>query len=166
VRGYPTVKLFKGSEVQDYKGPMTEEDFIKFVESAIPKPDKEVVVLTKEVVVLTKENFGQKTAHGEWLVEFYAPWCGHCKNLVPTWEDLAKKAEFNVAKVDCTTEQALGKDFGIAGFPTIKLLKDNKVYDYSGPRTVESFVEFVKSGYSKATNKPNPLGADTKHDEL
>jgi thiol-disulfide isomerase/thioredoxin len=46
---------------------------------------------------------------GIWLVKFYAPWCGHCKRLAPTWEELATKAKgsFNVAKLDCTTEKGM-----------------------------------------------------------
>ena len=58
------------------------------------------------------------------LVEFYAPWCGHCKQLTPTYEELGKvfAGESNVviAKVDATEEEALGSKYEIQGFPTIK----------------------------------------------
>ena len=57
------------------------------------------------------------------LRDSYAPWCGHCKKLVPTWEELAtaSKDKFKVAKVDCTVEKVSGTRFSVRGFPTVKL---------------------------------------------
>lgn len=105
-----------------------------------------------EVVVLTDQTFDAKTATGEWLLEFYAPWCGHCKKLAPIYDELAKKVgeQHNIAKIDCTIEKGLASRFGIQGFPTIKFLKDGKVYDYNGQRTVDSFVTYLSGGYSTA----------------
>lgn len=86
------------------------------------------------------------------LVEFYAPWCGHCKALAPKYDELARlytsNAAYNnqvtIAKVDATNNDVPDE---IAGFPTIKLFpaggKDSPV-DYSGPRTVEDLAKFVK----------------------
>lgn len=60
------------------------------------------------VVKLTKENFKKKVLDSDdlWFVEFYAPWCGHCKTLAPSWEKAAKnlKGVVNVGAVDMTTD--------------------------------------------------------------
>jgi len=59
-----------------------------------------------DVIVLTDENFNEKIMNSKepWFVEFYAPWCGHCKKLAPEWARLATtlKGEINVAKIDAS----------------------------------------------------------------
>jgi protein disulfide-isomerase A6 len=60
----------------------------------------------KDVVVLTDANFDATVMNSKdiWLVEFYAPWCGHCKNLEPEWNEAAAslKGKVKIAKVDAT----------------------------------------------------------------
>ncbi|KAB5536488.1 protein disulfide-isomerase precursor [Coniochaeta sp. 2T2.1] len=84
------------------------------------------------------------------LIEFYAPWCGHCKALAPKYEDLASlyaNSEFKdkvvIAKVDATANDVPDE---IQGFPTIKLYaagaKDEPV-TYQGSRTVEDLIKFI-----------------------
>ncbi|QPG95236.1 hypothetical protein C2857_007880 [Epichloe festucae Fl1] len=88
------------------------------------------------------------------IVEFYAPWCGHCKTLKPVYEKAAKNLEglAKVAAVDCDDEA--NKQFcgamGVRGFPTLKIVRPGKksggnpvVEDYQGPRTATSIVEAV-----------------------
>ena len=65
----------------------------------------------KDVYVLTDANFEQ-TVYGSkdiWMVEFYAPWCGHCKALEPEWNASATqlKGKVKFGKVDATEEQRL-----------------------------------------------------------
>merc|ERR1712048_1505564 len=103
------------------------------------------------VKVLVGKNFVEVAldTNKDVLVEFYAPWCGHCKRLAPVYEELGKtyKADKNcvVAKVDADSEKALGGRFGITGFPTIKFFpKDNKAGEaYNGGRSAEDFIAFL-----------------------
>jgi protein disulfide-isomerase A6 len=85
-----------------------------------------------------------------WIVEFYAPWCGHCKRLEPEWSDAATKlkGEVKVGKVDATVETRLGSRFGISGYPTIKLFptgakSDSNVEDYEGARDSATLVNWA-----------------------
>jgi len=85
------------------------------------------------------------------LVEFYAPWCGHCKSLAPEWSKAAVKLEggnIPLAKVDATAATGLAKVNEIKGFPTIKYFARGKGSEYNGGRTQSEIVSWVnkKSG--------------------
>eukprot|EP01017_Pseudomicrothorax_dubius_P035101 TRINITY_DN4878_c0_g1_i1.p1 TRINITY_DN4878_c0_g1~~TRINITY_DN4878_c0_g1_i1.p1 ORF type:complete len:473 (-),score=108.72 TRINITY_DN4878_c0_g1_i1:113-1531(-) len=105
-----------------------------------------------DVVVLTDRDFDEKVLKSNdlWLVEFYAPWCGHCKRLEPEWNVAASKlrGEVKVAKVDATVEQGLAQRYGIRGYPTIKLFppgkkSDSNIEDYSGQRDSSSIINWA-----------------------
>ena len=102
-----------------------------------------------DVIVLTEDNFDDLVYAEDdsiWFVEFYAPWCGHCKNLEPVWEELASdlKGKVKVAKVDATAQESLGQRFGVRGYPSIKFFNvgpksDASATAYEGGRDLESF---------------------------
>lgn len=87
------------------------------------------------------------------LVEFYAPWCGHCKSLAPEWTKASntldkENSAMKLGKVDATEEKGLQEKFGVKGFPTIKYFKNGKDSEYGGGRTESEIVSWVakKSG--------------------
>lgn len=100
------------------------------------------------------------------LVEFFAPWCGHCKNLAPIYEELATAFESSkdvqIAKVDADAERDLGKRFGIQGFPTLKWFdgKSDQPTDYKGGRDLEALSTFITEKTSvKPKKKYTPPSA-------
>merc|ERR1712137_8195 len=109
-----------------------------------------------DVLVLTESNFVEAvSSHKTLLVEFYAPWCGHCKTLAPEYAAAAKTLKEHypsarLAKVDATAHNKLGEQFGVRGFPTLKFFKGDveSVMDYDGGRTATDIEKWVikKSG--------------------
>jgi protein disulfide-isomerase A6 len=83
------------------------------------------------------------------LLQFYAPWCGHCQQLKPAWEQAAKalKGIVNVAAVDCDEHKSVAGEHGIRGFPTIKFFYVQngaiKSSDYNGGRSAKEIVAFA-----------------------
>merc|ERR1712159_662779 len=94
------------------------------------------------------------------MAEFYAPWCGHCKRLVPGYTKLAEMVAndpmmsnfVQVVKADCDEHRSIGETFSVTGFPTLKILsrgigidESDSAFDYSGPRDAESMFNKLKS---------------------
>ena len=81
------------------------------------------------------------------LVEFYAPWCGHCKKLAPDYEKLAQEfkdvSSVIISKIDYTANEVKGQS--IRGYPTIKYFTANnkKGLDFEGDRTFDDLKEYV-----------------------
>ncbi|KAK3997623.1 thioredoxin-like protein [Cladorrhinum sp. PSN332] len=110
-----------------------------------------VVTAKSAVLDLIPKNFDDVVLNSgkPTLVEFFAPWCGHCKNLAPVYEELASAFEFSkdvqIAKVDADAEKSLGKRFGIQGFPTLKWFdgKSDKPAEYNGGRDFDALSSFI-----------------------
>ena len=87
------------------------------------------------------------------IVEFYAPWCGHCKRLAPEWEAAAdhSKGKAALIKVDCTTEKNIAQQYGIQGFPTLKVFRNGKFsVDYDGGRTASDILKYIEAHTGEA----------------
>jgi len=128
----------------------------QFIDGAVePSIKSEPIPETQEgpVQIVVAKNYDDIVLNNEKdvLIEFYAPWCGHCKALAPKYDELASLYTINkdwdkkitIAKVDATANDVPDD---ISGFPTIKLYpaggKDSPI-TYSGSRTVEDLVKFI-----------------------
>lgn len=100
--------------------------------------------------LLNFTHLGKNSFDFEPLLMFIDGRCGHCKQLAPIYEKVAeelKEAQINVGSVDVPANREIGTRFEIKGFPTIKLIKNGKVYTFKGRRTVSDIVEFAKSSF-------------------
>ncbi|XP_071109645.1 protein disulfide-isomerase A3-like [Haliotis cracherodii] len=105
-----------------------------------------------DVLEFTDTDFKSKAAlHELILVEFFAPWCGHCKKLAPEYEKAATTLKSNdppvaLAKVDCTVQTEVCKQYGVSGYPTLKIFRNGEfAEEYNGPREAGGIVKLMKS---------------------
>ena len=104
----------------------------------------------EEVVVLTDGNYEEMIRNNSVvMLEFYAPWCGHCKELAPEYEKMAKdvkekKKNFIIAKLDATANPKAASKFGVRGYPTLKLFINGSPLDYDGDRKADPILAFIE----------------------
>jgi len=184
IKGFPTIKLFIKGKPLDYQGGRTADAMVDYVKrevaaqqnvkssksssdkkdsssSSSKKSKKSSDDSKAKVFDLTESTFDSLVFDSEdlWLVEFFAPWCGHCKNLAPHWEKAAKELG-GVAKlgaVDATIYTNLASKYGVKGYPTIKVFKPGKrdPEDYQGGRTSSDIVTYAKN-IAQTLTKPKP----------
>ncbi|KAF9361852.1 hypothetical protein BGX26_011076 [Mortierella sp. AD094] len=153
IKGFPTLKWFpKGvsGDPEDYSGGRDLDSLSAFVtkKSGVKST---IVKVIPAVHVLTDASFESEVLKSgkSALVEFYAPWCGHCKNLAPTYEKVAQdflndKNTVLIANVDATVEKTVADKYGVTGYPTIKFFNaDGTVEDYTGARSEQDFIDFI-----------------------
>ena len=91
------------------------------------------------VHILDEDSFENVLMKDEvaWIVEFYAPWCGHCKKMAPDWEEMANEIEGKVktGKIDAEEFRDVGKAHGVKGFPHI-------IFYPVGPKSNETSIVF------------------------
>jgi len=153
VQGFPTLKYFpKGSTTpEDYDGGRSAQDIIDFVNRKAGS-NARLKKAPSAVTVLTPENFDKIAldTSKDVLVEFYAPWCGHCKKLAPDYEKLAlayaNEPNVVIANLDADAHKDLASRYGVTGFPTIKWFGKNSKQEpekYEVGRDIPSFVSFI-----------------------
>lgn len=135
----------------------TIEDFIQQFLAGKLEPSIKSEPVPKEqsgpVYVLVAEEFDKVVfdTKKDVLVEFYAPWCGHCKKLAPTYDTLAEsyaadKDKIVIAKMDATTNDVPpSAGFQVQSFPTIKFKPagSKEFIDFDGDHTLEGFIDFI-----------------------
>lgn len=113
-----------------------------------PEPEPEPEIDEKDVAVLTGGNFSEFLAGKRHvMVEFYAPWCGHCKALAPKYAEAAtvlRGEDVALAKVDATDERELVDKYDVKGFPTVLFFIDGVPVPYTGGRTRDAIVTWIK----------------------
>uniref|UniRef100_A0A668UVS9 Protein disulfide-isomerase A6 n=1 Tax=Oreochromis aureus TaxID=47969 RepID=A0A668UVS9_OREAU len=184
VRGFPTIKIFGANKnkPEEYQGGRSSQAIVDGAMNALRNLVKERLSgrsggsdykqsggsgssggNKKDVVELTDDNFDKMVLDSDdvWLVEFFAPWCGHCKNLEPEWAAAATavkeqtKGKVRLGAVDATVHQAVSGRYGIRGFPTIKIFrKGEEPEDYQGGRTRGDIIEKALDLFSD--NAPPP----------
>uniref|UniRef100_A0A804MUL1 Protein disulfide-isomerase n=1 Tax=Zea mays TaxID=4577 RepID=A0A804MUL1_MAIZE len=115
------------------------------------------------VLTLDVDSFDEAVAkHPFMVVEFYAPWCGHCKNLAPEYENAAKELSKHdppivLAKVDANEEKnrPLATKYEIQGFPTLKIFRNQgkNIQEYKGPREADGIVDYLKKQVGPASKE-------------
>uniref|UniRef100_A0A1L8DU79 protein disulfide-isomerase n=1 Tax=Nyssomyia neivai TaxID=330878 RepID=A0A1L8DU79_9DIPT len=179
VKGFPTLKIFgvNRKSPNDYSGGRTADAMADVVLAEVQRKVKAALGgktgggggdsgsggKTDDVIELTDANFDKLVLNSDdvWLVEFFAPWCGHCKNLAPHWAKAATdlKGKVKLGALDATVHQQKASEYGVQGYPTIKFFPGGKkdrssVQDYDGGRTSSDIVAWAQDKYVE--NVPAP----------
>ncbi|XP_066131540.1 protein disulfide-isomerase A2 [Saccopteryx bilineata] len=119
----------------------------------LEEPQEEEVAEEDGILVLNRQTLGLALReHPALLVEFYAPWCGHCKALAPEYIKAAallaaESAKTRLAKVDGPSEPELTEEFAVTEYPTLKFFRDGNrtnPEEYTGPREAEGIAEWLR----------------------
>ncbi|KAG7508674.1 disulfide-isomerase A6 isoform X2 [Solea senegalensis] len=181
VRGFPTIKIFGANKnkPEEYQGGRSSQAIVDGAMNALRSLVKDRLSgksgssgkqqsggSKQDVVELTNDNFDRLVLDSDdvWMVEFFAPWCGHCKNLEPEWAAAASavkeqtKGKVHLGAVDATVHQDLSSRYGVRGFPTIKIFrKGEEPEDYQGGRSRGDIISRALDLFSDNSAPPELL---------
>ncbi|XP_075545993.1 protein disulfide-isomerase A6 homolog isoform X2 [Dermacentor variabilis] len=178
VMTYPTVKIFGANKHSptNYSGPRTAEGVAsaafqearKVVDQRLGKPTSGGSGSSGkgDVVELDDSNFEELVLKSDdlWLVEFFDPWCGRCKDLAPHWAKAATelKGKVKLGAVDATVHQGLAAQYDVKGYPTIKYFPAGKkdrhsAKEYNGGRTADDIVQWALEKAAESAPAPELL---------
>ncbi|KAG8688702.1 hypothetical protein FRC11_004943 [Ceratobasidium sp. 423] len=123
---------------------------------------------------LTQADFTSSISKGLWLVEFYSPYCPHCKRFAPTWDKVAKEkaplvdiSGFTMAQVNCIAQGDLCNSNGVTGYPQVMLFQDGKkLEEYSGDRThddLSSWIDKRVANYAQSSTSKSSSTSGASH---
>nr|CAH7750290.1 unnamed protein product [Callosobruchus chinensis] len=101
----------------------------------------------QKTVIELNENNWRDILDGEWLIEFYAPWCPACKALEPKWREFAYLGPglgIKVGAVDVTTSPGLSGRFIVTALPSIFHVINGEFRQYKGSRDKDAFTAFIE----------------------
>ncbi|KAG5545664.1 hypothetical protein RHGRI_017969 [Rhododendron griersonianum] len=161
IKGFPTIKVFvPGKPPVDYQGARDVKPIAEFALQQVKTLLKDRLhgkdtggssekSESTASVELTSHNFDELVVKSKelWVVEFFAPWCGHCKKLAPEWKKASNslKGKVKLGHVDCDAEKSLMSRFNVQGFPTILVFGADKdsPFPYEGARTASAIESFA-----------------------
>jgi len=174
VTGYPTLFIYEDGEMlEEYDGNRDLEELKDFIKRHI-KSDQNTSVVEVEEPPLPKLNtegqvlsipdqaaFFSTLEEGPAFVKFFAPWCGHCKRLAPTWVQLAShmKDKLTVAEVDCEAHGSLCALYRVPGYPTLIYFSSGVRSEYAGGRKLDQLKAFAETALD---GRLHPLHGDTE----
>lgn len=173
IQGFPTLKFFGADKKKpiDYNQQRTASSIVDFClsqaksivqqkltsrtasdekKSQPKKPQNKTPGKAREgsntLEDLTESDFKTEVLNSDdqWFILFYAPWCGHCKAMMPAFQEAARDVPkiIRFGRVDCTAHQSVCGDYQVQGYPTLKFFSSGRVEDYNGGRGKQDFVEF------------------------
>jgi len=195
VQGFPTIKIFGDDKTKpsEYEGGRKASDLVAAAlkvakevaygrlgvkvgaeekKKEAPPPPSSGFYEGTDVVEITDATWAEEVENfkGGVLVEFYAPWCGHCKNLIPAWKAAATELQGSIkmAAVDATAQKELGDRFKVQGFPTIKFFPPGgaEPEEYNRGRSKEEIVAFGMEKAELYPMGPPPAIQQVADDEM
>lgn len=179
VKGFPTIKIFGANKKSpsDFNGQRTAQGIVDAALNEVKNKVKASMSgggsgggssggsgSSNDVIELTSSNFDKLVLNSDdvWLVEFFAPWCGHCKRLEPEWAKAASelKGKVKLGALDATVHDTKAQEYGVTGYPTIKFFgagkkSRNDATDYDGGRTASEIVSWALEKHTDSIPAPD-----------
>jgi len=139
---YPMAEEFSLDAFKSFMQKLKAGELTPFIKS------EEIPETQGNVIVAVGKNFDEVVTNSgrDALLEFYAPWCGHCKKLAPVFDELGEKMkdeDVDIIKMDATANDVPSM-YSVRGFPTLYWKsKDGKTKPYQGGRDLDDFVKFI-----------------------